>query len=381
VIKTSQDLTEHKSKSNNKFKHRIKYLDGLRAIAIISVAFHHYYYIVPNKYEASFGKNIGEFFFFKHGWFGVMLFFSISGFVITQTLHSSKTPLHFISKRFARLFPTMLICSIITFTISFIEPRMYLSNFYNFLPSLTFLDPRIFNGIFGVNDFNWMDGVYWTLFTEVRFYAIVAIIYFIDKSKFFRNFVIFASLIGIIFPLVIYFEIHQVRSILNFTLIASYLPWFIFGIGCYYLYYGEHKKAMLLSVLSFISLTLYILAISAKPYMPFNAARTFIGAAIIFVLLICSIKIDFVGRILSYRPLTMIGVASYSLYLLHNEIGIKLIRIIDSSQHINSMLISYILPALVLLAIAIFSLFLYKYYEHPVNRKLNLFFNSKRHND
>ncbi len=156
MINTSQDLTEPESKSNNTFKHRIDYLDGLRAIAIISVAFYHYYYILPNKYEASFGKNIGEFFFFKHGGYGVMLFFSISGFVITQTLHSSKTPMHFISKRFARLFLTMLICSIITFTISFIEPRNYLSTFYNFLPSLTFLDPRIFNGIFGINDFNWM---------------------------------------------------------------------------------------------------------------------------------------------------------------------------------------------------------------------------------
>jgi peptidoglycan/LPS O-acetylase OafA/YrhL len=77
---------------------RIAYLDGLRAIAILSVVLFHYYYTFPKNVQVNYGTNIGNFFLIKHGALGVMLFFSISGFVITLTLHNSIRPIDFFNK-------------------------------------------------------------------------------------------------------------------------------------------------------------------------------------------------------------------------------------------------------------------------------------------
>ena len=166
---------------------RLAYLDGLRAIAILGVVSFHYYIHVPMISEVSYGNSVGDLFFIRYGNFGVMLFFSISGFVITLTLDSSRSLIHFYSKRFSRLFPTMLICSTLTYIASLVLPIPPALTAYNFLPSLTFLDPRLFNFIFRTTQFEWMDGVYWSLFTEIRFYLIVSLVYFYCKNNFFRN--------------------------------------------------------------------------------------------------------------------------------------------------------------------------------------------------
>jgi peptidoglycan/LPS O-acetylase OafA/YrhL len=365
------------SQSNGEPKNRIAYLDGLRAVAILMVVLFHYYYLFPSSVEISYGKAIGEFMLFKYGYLGVMLFFSISGFVISQTLHGSNKPINFVVKRFSRLFPAMLVCSALTYVVSLISPQTYHASFYNFLPSLTFLDPRIFNFIFRTDGFSWMDEAYWSLFTEIRFYTIAAIVFFTSKEKFHRNFLILALAIGVAFPVAIYFQITQVRSGLNFFFIANELPWFVFGIGCYYLHLKHNYKAAAYTLVSFLCLSFYILAITEKPYMPFDGTATFIGALIIFSLIFCAIKIRIVSNVLSFKPLTAVGIASYSLYLLHQEIGQKIIQVIDSSLSPDSAfaVLSPMIPIFTLTAAIIFSLFLYRLYESPVNKRLNAYFN------
>src|ERR1700744_624287 len=180
-------------------KIRLAYLDGLRGVAILLVIAFHFY-----------GRSINpvaEFILVKHGNLGVNLFFAISGFVISQTLHASASPKHFAIKRFARLFPAMFVCSSLTIAFSFLGPRTYSSTFSNFLPSLTFIDPNVFNTIFRVNNFNWMDPSYWSLFTEIRFYLIAAILYFLGRAAFFRNFLIFAIVVGLVFPMAIFLQV------------------------------------------------------------------------------------------------------------------------------------------------------------------------------
>lgn len=352
---------------------RISYLDGLRGIAILLVVSFHFYYILPTKAQVSYGLFIGQLILVKYGCFGVMLFFSISGFVICQTLHSSQNSWHFFVKRFARLFPTMLICSSLTFLFSFISPRIYFSTVNNFLPSLTFLDPQIYNALFKGYRFEWMDGAYWSLFTEVRFYAIACLIYFYDKARFLRNFLALSVIVGLLFPLAIYLEANKLRSLLSFVFIATQLSWFIFGIGCYYLHIGENKKSMMCTIISFLSLVFYLVAITKKPYASINANTTFISALIIYTLLFSAIKINIVGRFLSFKPLTAIGITSYSLYLLHQEIGEKCIQILSHSMLFNQHF-SYFLPLFVLFILILVSSVLYKYYERPSNKKITLLF-------
>lgn len=71
-------------------------------------------------------------------------------------------------------------------------------------------------------------------------------------------------------------------------------------------------------------------------------------------------------RLLNNRWIVFIGVASYGLYLIHENIGLWLI------MHIGSYMgnAATILPLLVTVAMVSFSLALFKYFEKPVSRFL-----------
>lgn len=356
---------------------RMDYLDGLRGLAIGFVILFHYYCLLPTNVKTSSGlKFFIDYIPIKYGYLGVMLFFSISGFVISQTLYRSKSPFDFSKKRFARLFPTMLLCSILTFCFSFVEPRIYYSTFNNFLPSLTFISPEIFNLIFKGEFFEWMDGAYWSLFTELRFYILIAVIFFYNRSNFFINFLIMSVFIETLFLCSINADIKPLTRALDFFLIANQLPWFVFGIAGYYLHLGENKKATLLFAVSLLSLTVWIFSIQKHPYLVVNTKATVIGIISIFTLFLSAIKVNFIKKLLSFKPLALAGLSSYSLYLLHQNIGCKIILILDHLTLLPNG-ISYLYPLIPLFLLTIVSTFIYKYYENPCNERLRKLFNSK----
>ena len=209
-------------------KQRIAFLDGLRFVAIGLVMLFHYYNSLPKQwntisYHDAFSKNV----FVQNGYVGVQLFFIISGFVITLSLHNSNSFADFGVKRFSRLFPAMLVCSALTYIASYVGPSTYDSRAINFIPSLTFIDPLFFNLIFRRNDIQWMDGAYWTLFTEVRFYFIASAIYFYDKPKFFRNILLFSISTLVIYILSMFLGVSSIRTTLYYITISNQFPFFL----------------------------------------------------------------------------------------------------------------------------------------------------------
>lgn len=153
-------------------QNRIDYLDTLRGIAILLVVIYHYYYRFQNEgyyYFQAFNIPFIEL-AFKHGYYGVHLFFVISGFVIAMTLFKSKNIYEFVVRRFSRLWPTMLVCSICTYFYLLLYGIFFEVSILDFFPSLSFIDPYIFNRVFDSNKFRWIDGAYWSLFVEIRFY-------------------------------------------------------------------------------------------------------------------------------------------------------------------------------------------------------------------
>ena len=119
-------------------KERVEILDGLRVIAIFMVMFFHFYCTKVISYSYKIPTVI------SYGNLGVQLFFIISGFVITLTLTKCNSLFEFIKKRFIRLIPGMLVCSIITFLIfSFFDPENIFvrsKSFSNLIFSNTFLN-------------------------------------------------------------------------------------------------------------------------------------------------------------------------------------------------------------------------------------------------
>src|SRR5258708_29202700 len=89
---------------------RIDLLDSFRFLAILSVLFYHF--TIEWRDHTPYGHYFGD--LFKYGYLGEEFFFVISGFVISSTLESTDSLSSFWKRRFIRLFPPLLACTIIT---------------------------------------------------------------------------------------------------------------------------------------------------------------------------------------------------------------------------------------------------------------------------
>jgi peptidoglycan/LPS O-acetylase OafA/YrhL len=99
----------------------------------------------------------------RYGYLGVNLFFIISGFVILWSAQG-RAPRAFVISRFARLYPAYWLCMGITLC------AIYLSGSPVPPPKTVMANITMLAGYFGVP---YIDGVYWTLQVELKFYFIV----------------------------------------------------------------------------------------------------------------------------------------------------------------------------------------------------------------
>ncbi len=235
---------------------RLSILDGLRFVAILMVILFHYYsrYCIPSyiSYE-----NVNTS-YFEHGYLGVELFFIISGFVITLTLDKSKNFADFMKRRLIRLWPAMLLCSVLTFGFMHIfdDGDLFAKSkqFANLLVSNTFINPELFNNLFSTH-LAYIDGAYWSLWVEICFYFLVGGLFFIDKKNLQRNFFIVAcALVSLHYMLTTkiglalttkYFSddfITKVHDYVNVFKICQYVLWFFLGMQLLQLFKYKNIK-------------------------------------------------------------------------------------------------------------------------------------------
>ncbi|MFI5894445.1 acyltransferase family protein [Actinoplanes sp. NPDC051513] len=151
---------------------RIVALDGLRLAAALMVALFHYAGRAGG-FEVVWGDTPAKIFPFLHrpaayGWLGVELFFLISGFVICMSAWDRDT-IPFLRSRAIRLFPAYWAAVLITATAVYFWPVVTRpAGLSNVLLNLTMLQFPL-----GVPQ---VDGVYWTLWNEARFYLLFALL-------------------------------------------------------------------------------------------------------------------------------------------------------------------------------------------------------------
>lgn len=146
---------EYKMINDNHIKTRkINWIESLRGVACIAVIIQHY-----------FGT---KFYYFNIGNFGVILFFILSGYIVTiaTVIKKTETPASFIILRIGRLYPAYLISIIICLIIGNTE-------LVNVIKNLTMI-PEFLHG-------KSLIGVYWTLHVEWVFYLMVAMLLFFKK--------------------------------------------------------------------------------------------------------------------------------------------------------------------------------------------------------
>lgn len=293
---------------------RLGELDGLRAVAIIMVISFHYFARFPEFYP----YPASTFPVVVHGFMGVNLFFLISGFVIAMTLSSSTSVMQFVVRRFTRLWPPILICSLVTFaTLHLIDNPFTLARrtgWDAFLPSLTFTSPSLWTWL--LPDAGYVDGAYWSLFVEVRFYAWIAAIYFLTGARqVSATFVAFTAVTWTACQLLLWTGHMGLAKIGEMLFFSSYSPLFCAGV----LFYEQSAGAGKRWTNGAIALCLLAALITSEDVIS-GVMTTLFFALFVMLLHRRAWMKPFANPMLRW-----IGLTSYSTYLLHQNIGVAII--------------------------------------------------------
>lgn len=283
---------------------RIIELDSLRGLAAISVLLYHYTSIYPRLIAHRDFYNVVQ---IDAGYFGVELFFMISGFVIFPSVARARSALDFTISRFARLFPAYWGAVMLTAIIKIIFYDNDSSKLlYQTLVNLTMLQTFV-----GIDN---LDESYWTLSYELSFYALIIASFRLLIARGYR---IEIALICWLAAVTIIRMLHlQIPYRITIIILLNYGQFFVFGVVFYIIYSRKAQKiTYLVAVWAFL--------ISTFGADPHTQAAGF-NRYILFILPCTALMVYAVllrPRFLRALPLQFLGRISYSLYLTHSTVG------------------------------------------------------------
>ena len=302
---------------------RVNEIDLLRFLAALAVVFFHLSFrgytadamtVMPYPALSSVSK---------YGYLGVEIFFMISGFVILMTAANGSLR-DFAISRVVRLYPAFWACCTITFLVTIaIGGSRHTATIGQYLVNMTML-----SGFVGVPS---IDGAYWSLYVEIKFYALVALVLVagkIHKSQMFIAVWLVASIA--LAALQIMAPPALPLTVLRYFLITDYSAFFIAG-ATYFLIWSEGLSPARVAIIIAAWLLAMFNSISALP--PFEdhyntSMSAYIVAGIITgffaVMMLVSLRLTgFFGR----SRWLLAGAITYPLYLLHQHIGYMIFNI------------------------------------------------------
>lgn len=286
------------------------------------------------------------------GTHGVAIFFMVSGYCMGYSTQN-RSGAEFLAARYWRLIPTLVVCATVTTLIEAAIPyaqpdrlhsvKDYLANLLC-LPTGNILCDTVYFLKLGKSiNYNWVDGAYWSLLVEIRFYLLLWFLYY-----FFRiqriHFII--SALGML--AVLNLSSPYISKSQDFFLYLSF-----FGFGMAYRSWINGDRLSLISLVIALATFLsngYFGAEAVSMSLNLNNLINYLACFMIFIfsLLVFSKKRN---KIIGY-----VGVLSYPLYLLHQDIGLILISIMrDHVAHfyaaVTAIIIIFIISALVQISI------------------------------
>jgi peptidoglycan/LPS O-acetylase OafA/YrhL len=340
-------------------------IDGIRALAILSVLAYHFG-----------GRVASENAILSGGYLGVDVFFVISGFLICTILRDEVdagkfTFLSFMERRVRRIVPALLFVMIVCIPISFVflDPKSILDYSGSALSAL----------FFGSNFFFYFDNGYygdpsllkpllhtWSLAVEWQFYAIFSLVYvFILRRlrKYSAFFII--SIFSLSLALTKIF--HGGDFDANFYLIPTRLWEFMAGSfvavsgvslkKCFPRFVGRYAPVIAFSVL----VSCFFL-FNERTFHP--SFMTLVPVICVCILIVYSDECFLTKFILGNRISVYIGLISYSLYLWHYPV-MAFVRIGHDIGRLD-------IALFVCVAVIGMSVFSYYGIEKPFRRNVNI---------
>ncbi|MFF6782098.1 acyltransferase family protein [Streptomyces sp. NPDC012510] len=340
---------------------RLRALDGLRLLAALMVAAYHYGGRDGEISEA-WGTSPRQQFPTLHEWFaygclGVQVFFVISGFVICMSGWGRPLRSFFVS-RATRLLPAYW-AAVILVTAVFALPVVA---YEAVSPSDALVNLTMLQQPLGVDR---VLGVCWTLWAEVRFYALFALCVVLPGATRQRVIMFCAC-----WTLAAVIARSADEPLLDVVLMPEYAPFFIGGIGLY-LVHRDRRDAYawgIVAVSWLIGQHYAVRGLWHAPNPDFFSYRTSFGIVLVVTLGFVAVAAIALGRLnrINWPWLTVAGALTYPFYLVHEHLGWVVIQ----ALHRDAGLPSAATFALAILSMLLVAWLLYRYVEKPFTPRL-----------
>ncbi|MEW2355397.1 acyltransferase [Spirillospora sp. NPDC029432] len=293
---------------------RLRVLDLLRFVAALAVVLHHF----SGVYWQPWGGDSRIIFpslspLTRFGYLGVDLFFVISGFVILMSAWGRR-PGDFAISRVSRLFPAYwfgVALALVMFTVTGLSDGKT-DVLQRFLPNLTMLQEGLRAGS--------MENVYWTLWVELHFYALVMLlvwrgITYARCMAFMAGWLILGA-----------FAMESKLGTLTAVLIPSYAPFFIAGMAFYLIYRFGSNLGPWLMILICWGLSVHHARQAVHPWQAWPGVQDWVIPAVItaIYLLFVVVATHRLDRV-DWKGFTIAGALTYPLYLVHQTVARPLI--------------------------------------------------------
>jgi len=295
---------------------RLRALDGLRLIAALMVACYHYGGR-DGEVARAWGTSPRHQFPMLHDWFaygplGVQIFFVISGFVICMS-GWGRTLRSFFASRASRLLPAYW-AAVITVTAVFALPVVV---FQAVSPSDALVNLTMMQQPLGVDR---VLGVCWTLWAEVRFYALFALCIVLPGANRQRVIMFCAG-----WTLAAAIAQAANEPLLNIVLMPEYASYFIGGVGLY-LIHRDRRDAYAWGIVAVSWLIGQHYAVAKLWHAPnpaFFSYRSSFGIILVVTLGYLAVMAIALGWLnwANWRWLSVAGALTYPFYLVHEHLG------------------------------------------------------------
>jgi peptidoglycan/LPS O-acetylase OafA/YrhL len=302
---------------------RLAALDGLRFVAAAAVVLYHLTARTSSVWgpgqDARLG-GVGR--WTSYGSLGPELFFVVSGFVVLMSVWGRPTA-HVVASRVARLYPAYWVAVLATGSLLLVVwPGGKHVTAHQVLVNLTMLQSPL-----GVDH---VDGVYWTLWTELRFYLLVGVLSLVRLTR--RR--VLAVVVG--WPLAALATERAGWDTAATLLVSDYAPLFAAGMALYLVFrpaddgprltvatWGAVAGCTALAVWRVVPSRAAVLE-RTTGYAP-SALLLGVGV-VVCVAAVAAVTLTPLARTRSSR-LTAAGALTYPLYLVHEYWGLYVVRL------------------------------------------------------
>ncbi|PRY51903.1 peptidoglycan/LPS O-acetylase OafA/YrhL [Geodermatophilus tzadiensis] len=292
-------------------------LDVLRLFAAVTVVAFHYTARHSPGWNGPVPEElagVGQ--WAAYGRMGVPLFFVISGFVLLMSAWGRDVR-GFVASRVGRLFPAYWVAvafSVVLVVVIWPENPAFLG--HEVTTSGALLNFTMVQGAFGVPD---VDGPYWTLWYEARFYLLIALFMMVGITR--NRVLAFCALWPVLGAMA-----HGTGSgLLSAFLMPDYAPFFAGGMLLYLIHRDGHDLGSWLlvglqvSIALNFSMNVYPGVLGAEtPWTPSKAVIAIVSLACFGLVALVTLT-PLAAR--SAGWMTVAGALTYPVYLVHENLG------------------------------------------------------------